>query len=392
MVSFWHIIESHEFTIMQKQTYFAAILLCCLLTLNFSFVDHTEAYINGYSNVAIREMNRVGIPASITLAQGIQESSWGGGTLAREANNHFGIKCKVDWTGKTYYIEDDDYDQNGNLTKSCFRAYESIDDSYIDHSDFLMNNPRYARLFEIPITDYKAWAHGLKECGYATDPEYAIKLIRNIEKYQLFQYDVPTQTVEEEIIAATPPPAFEVPLEAPSSPSIAGTGTYEYEVGAEEEVKPINEYEVEIQEDDIEVPAAFVLPDNYSRKINTPNYSMPFDRPIVAEQPIIQNEVTTTTQVIKEEAVPSYPSSAEIIQEELPADIPTETTIISSSTSATFEAPSYHLEETTNSFIRQTVAPNVPDLPEKVISSTLSRDGKMQQLTRRLKSVSTIRR
>ncbi|MEO1514608.1 MAG: glucosaminidase domain-containing protein [Bacteroidota bacterium] len=149
-------------------------------------------YIELYKDIAQQEMQRSGIPASIKLAQGIHESGAGKGSLALNANNHFGIKCKSHWTGPTYYIEDDDY-QNGQLVKSCFRAYEQVGASYRDHTNFLMDNARYANLFQLPSNDYKAWAHGLKKCGYATDSRYAQKIIRLIERYQLHQYDETTQ-------------------------------------------------------------------------------------------------------------------------------------------------------------------------------------------------------
>ena len=155
-------------------------------------------YIEKYQSIAIREMHRSGIPASVTLAQGILESSWGNGSLALNANNHFGIKCKTYWSGPTFYIEDDDY-ENGKLIKSCFRAYENAESSYIDHTDFLMSNERYRNLFEYSHTDYVNWAHGLKKCGYATDKKYAEKLISNIRKYDLHRFD--SMPIESEVIA-----------------------------------------------------------------------------------------------------------------------------------------------------------------------------------------------
>lgn len=127
------------------------------------------------------EMRRTGIPASITLAQGLLESGAGTGRLAVEANNHFGIKCHK-WTGKTIRHDDD-------ALQECFRAYDKAEDSYHDHSDFLRYSDRYKFLFDIPVTDYKAWAHGLKKAGYATDPKYADKLIGMIERYNLNAYD-----------------------------------------------------------------------------------------------------------------------------------------------------------------------------------------------------------
>jgi LysM repeat protein len=152
---------------------------------------NVQQYIEMYSAIAIQEMLRSRIPASITLAQGILESGNGNSRLAREANNHFGIKCKNTWNGPTIY-EDDDAPQE------CFRKYESAIDSYKDHSDFLMNNTRYAFLFDLDPKDYKGWAHGLKKAGYATNPQYGELLITFIEKHKLYQFD-DVKLSEEEI-------------------------------------------------------------------------------------------------------------------------------------------------------------------------------------------------
>jgi len=140
-------------------------------------------YIDRYKDIAIKEMNLYGIPASITLAQGLFESGSGNGELARVANNHFGIKCSADWKGKSYYKDDD----NKN---DCFRVYDKAEDSFRDHSNFLKKK-NYARLFELDKNDYRGWAIGLKQCGYATNPKYAELLIGVIEKYNLDQYDQP---------------------------------------------------------------------------------------------------------------------------------------------------------------------------------------------------------
>ena len=145
-------------------------------------------YVELYRTIAIQEMNRTGVPASITLAQGIIESRYGMSGLAKNSNNHFGIKCKGNWTGGKYYHKDDDY-VNGKLVKSCFRTYDDPEDSYYDHSEFLLVNKRYQSLFSLAPTDYKGWAKGLKKAGYATAKNYATMLINTIEKYELYQYD-----------------------------------------------------------------------------------------------------------------------------------------------------------------------------------------------------------
>jgi flagellum-specific peptidoglycan hydrolase FlgJ len=146
-------------------------------------------YIDQYKDLAIVEMHRTGIPASITLAQGLHESNAGRSPLALEANNHFGIKCKSYWSGQTYYHKDDDLDSRGQLIESCFRSYETAVESYVDHSNFLKHTEHYAPLFSLAKDDYIAWAWGLKQCGYATDPDYAIKLIKIIHQFDLTKYD-----------------------------------------------------------------------------------------------------------------------------------------------------------------------------------------------------------
>lgn len=152
-------------------------------------------YIEKYRDLAISEMHRTNIPASIKMAQGILESGMGKSTLATQANNHFGIKCGGSWTGDTYYREDDDY-KNGKLIKSCFRKFESASHSYIAHSEFLMNQPRYSSLFELSSSDYEAWAYGLRAAGYATDKAYPAKLIEIIQKYKLYELDQGRQIAE----------------------------------------------------------------------------------------------------------------------------------------------------------------------------------------------------
>jgi LysM repeat protein len=139
-------------------------------------------YIDHYNDLAIKEMKRTGIPASITLAQGILESNNGNSTLAINANNHFGIKCHKDWNGKTYTHDDD-------RPNECFRKYRTPYDSYMDHSEFLTRHQRYAFLFEYETTDYKNWAKGLKKAGYATHPKYDKLLIQIIEDNELYKFD-----------------------------------------------------------------------------------------------------------------------------------------------------------------------------------------------------------
>ncbi len=141
-----------------------------------------EQYILRYQILAIEEMGRSGIPASIKMAQALLESGNGNSQLAKASNNHFGIKCKSNWTGQKVYYDDDEPGE-------CFRKYKTVEDSYIDHTNFLMGNPRYAFLFTLSPTDYKRWAEGLKDAGYATARHYAKSLIKIIEENQLYLLD-----------------------------------------------------------------------------------------------------------------------------------------------------------------------------------------------------------
>lgn len=146
--------------------------------------NSAEEYIRTFAPIALEEMEAYGIPASITLAQGLLESGAGSSNLVRKSNNHFGIKCHTKWRGPSTTHDDDEKGE-------CFRKYLHPRESYRDHSLFLANGSRYAFLFDYRTTDYKAWARGLKKAGYATDPKYPAKLIAQIQKYNLDQYDHP---------------------------------------------------------------------------------------------------------------------------------------------------------------------------------------------------------
>lgn len=166
------------------------ILLCfCISEIkaqnkNNSAID----YIEKYKSLAINEMLITGIPASITLAQGMHESANGSSQLARNANNHFGVKCSSNWSGKKYY-------RNGNRRNSCFRKYNSVEEAFKDRSRFLSNNKNYAKLFTYKRTDYKKWAYGLQRSGYASSRYYAAHLIKTIERYDLHKYDLVDSTI-----------------------------------------------------------------------------------------------------------------------------------------------------------------------------------------------------
>ena len=165
------------------------LLLLLFTALTIDAQEIAEDYINQFGPIAVSEMSRTGIPASVKLAQGLLESDWGRSELSQFAHNHFGIKCGGSWEGRTYYKVDDDYDKKGRLTESCFRVFAGDEASYIAHSEFLLQNQRYGFLFEYDATDYKAWAKGLKKAGYATDPSYPSKIIGVIHKYDLTRFD-----------------------------------------------------------------------------------------------------------------------------------------------------------------------------------------------------------
>lgn len=162
-----------------------SVLVFCGIGLSLSAQQRNQAYVDyiqKYAHIAVSEQAKFGIPASITLAQGLLESGAGKSELAMKSNNHFGIKCHTGWTGERTYHDDD-------AAQECFRKYKNVSESYDDHSLFLTSRPRYADLFSLKATDYKGWAHGLKKAGYATDPNYAHKLIKIIEDYGLHQLD-----------------------------------------------------------------------------------------------------------------------------------------------------------------------------------------------------------
>ena len=155
-------------------------------------------YVTQYSQIAIYESVRSGIPASIILGQGVLESQYGMGRLAKIANNHFGIKWTSTKDGEYVLLHDDDRNASGKLIQSRFIKYKSTEESYVHHTDFLMTRSNYKRLFAFDRTDYRNWAKGLSECHYATDPDYASKLINIIETYNLQQYDTPSVLALEE--------------------------------------------------------------------------------------------------------------------------------------------------------------------------------------------------
>lgn len=190
-----------------------------------------DQYIQKFAKYAVEEMEKYNIPASITLAQGLLETGGGQSILAQQGNNHFGIKCKEDWTGRTMKYTDD-------APNECFRVYEDPKDSYEDHSKFLANRPYYKGLFLLDPKDYKAWAHGLKKSGYATNPRYAYILIDKIEKYQLFEFDfINKEQVNEKLLALYPDLVNDNDFLAKNTPVIEENNNPKVVIDAPEPVK-----------------------------------------------------------------------------------------------------------------------------------------------------------
>ena len=171
---------------MKKTLTVLFFLVAVILSFAASSGSPQEKYIEKWAPTAVREMYRSGVPASITLAQGLLESGFGNSELAVKGNNHFGIKCHSDWKGKSMKVDDD---RKGE----CFRVYDDAEESFRDHSDFLRYQDRYKFLFDFDTKDYESWAYGLRKAGYATDPAYPAKLIKNIEDFDLARFDSMTQ-------------------------------------------------------------------------------------------------------------------------------------------------------------------------------------------------------
>lgn len=199
------------------------LILCFLLftavNLSAQQSDLVRNYIEQYKDLAISEMMRTGVPASIKLAQGINETMAGTSDLVMKSNNHFGIKCKSNWSGESVKHNDDERGE-------CFRKYPAPEDSYRDHSDFLRGSPRYAFLFDLDPTDYAGWAWGLKKAGYATNPRYALSLIKTIEDYGLQEYTLialgkqKDKTTDVAVLTEAPSPATVTPSAAPGETAI----------------------------------------------------------------------------------------------------------------------------------------------------------------------------
>lgn len=238
------------------------LLICCLAISLYSFSQKEKAlqYIAAYKDAAIAEMQRSGVPAAITLAQGMLESGYGQSDLCVKSNNHFGIKCKENWTGATVYHDDDEKGE-------CFRAYPSAAESYKDHSDFLRSRPWYAFLFKLDPTDYEGWAKGLKKAGYATEKDYPKKLIDLINTYELQQYTLIALNKKSDEPKVEP-----VPVEATNTNAIVEARKQEMELKEEKEDTTADTAETVISQRPKLLDTAAVKKSKYPEGILTINH------------------------------------------------------------------------------------------------------------------------
>jgi hypothetical protein len=272
-----------------KQLLLLILILCSTILSGWAQNNTvTIAYIAQYKDIAMKEMKRTGVPASITLAQAIVESNSGESNLAKKHNNHFGIKCKSDWTGAKTYQDDD-------AKQECFRAYDAAEQSFKDHSNFLKNRPNYVALFLLDPVDDTAWAYGLKKAGYATASDYPKKLLKIIDDYELAQYNFPelANEIEEEastlVLADTPviktlsdTPVIKTPSDAPviKTPSDAPVN----KVLADTPVKSLNK------------PSGIVQMNTNEALAPLPSKSLPTKALPTVQLDSIKKEVITTVQ------------------------------------------------------------------------------------------------
>jgi LysM repeat protein len=269
-----------------KQTLLLMLIFCMAAQIGRTQNNKTTiAYIDQFKAIAMKEMKRTGVPASITLAQAIVESNSGESNLAKNHNNHFGIKCKSDWTGAKAYQDDD-------AKQECFRAYDAAELSFKDHSNFLKNRPNYVALFLLDPVDDTAWAYGLKKAGYATASDYPKKLLKIIDDYELAQYNFPelANEIEEEastkVLADTP--VNKTPSDAPINKVLADTPVNKVVVDI-----PVNKVVVDIPVNKVvvDIPVNKVVADvptvQKDTAPNQPKYNYPEGRFRINQVPVL---------------------------------------------------------------------------------------------------------
>jgi len=263
-----------------KQPLLLILILCMTIQMGWTQNNTTTiAYIAQYKAIAMKEMKRTGVPASITLAQAIVESNSGESNLAKNHNNHFGIKCKSDWTGAKAYQDDD-------TKQECFRAYETAEQSFKDHSNFLKNRPNYVDLFLLDPVDDTAWANGLKKAGYATASDYPKKLLKIIDDYELAQYNFPELENE---IEAEEAPVKKVVVDTPVNKLITDT--------------PVIKVLIETPLKKLDKPAGIAQTNTIDNSVPLPTQILPAPLKDTIKKDTIKKEVVTVVQTVQKEPV-----------------------------------------------------------------------------------------
>jgi len=265
------------------------ILIFCM-TMKIGWTQNnatTIAYIAQYKAIAMKEMKRTGVPASITLAQAILESNSGESNLAKNHNNHFGIKCKSDWTGAKAYQDDD-------AKQECFRAYETAEVSFKDHSNFLKNRPNYVDLFLLDPVDDTAWAFGLKKAGYATAADYPKKLLKIIDDYELAQYNFPELENEVEVEEEA---SAKVLADTPVKKMIADTVVKKVMIDT-----PINKVITDTPTKSLNKPTGIAQINTTNNLAPLPVQTLPAPQKDTIKKDTIQKEVITVVQTTQKEA------------------------------------------------------------------------------------------
>ncbi len=264
-----------------------------------------QSFIEQYRSIAIAEMKRSGIPASIILAQAILESSWGNSDLAKNSNNYFGIKCKSNWLGETYYHMDDDFDADGNKIKSCFRVYTSIYESFKDHTDFLLYREYYKNCFKHDSSAYFEWALALQKAGYATAKDYAYQLVSLIERHKLYEYDssgnrfVVEQSVEAPVYHV--PAQTEVHSTTNSLPPVVDTPVQKESIVSQNTVAKeqkifLSTPAQRVVQPEPQVPPVFLLAENYEPKYREGQMQARSARAALSGQKIKDSYKTATSK------------------------------------------------------------------------------------------------
>ncbi len=248
----------------------------------------TIAYITQYKAIAMKEMKRTGVPASITLAQAILESKSGESDLAKNHNNHFGIKCKSDWTGAKTYQDDD-------AKQECFRVYEAAELSFKDHSNFLKNRPNYVDLFLLDPVDDTAWAYGLKKAGYATDSEYPKKLLKIIDDYELAQYNFPELANEIEVEEA---PVKKTPSDAPVNKVLVDSPVNKVLIDT-----PVNKVLIDTPVKTLNKPLGIAQMNSNESLAPLPSKSLPTQPLPAVQKDTVKKETITAVQTTQKEPV-----------------------------------------------------------------------------------------